>query len=64
MYLAGFGDDAWYEITDPVTEPFSSYPTNGLAEAVANGTALSLAGHACRTLRLEVGVLEAGVEEV
>lgn len=32
-------------------EPFSSYPTNGLAEAVDNGTALEFAPGAARTLR-------------
>lgn len=97
VYLTGFGDDAWYEITGPAEdlglrvrwdgailpylwlwqecgawtdypwwgmtyvtglEPFSSYPTNGLADAVANGTALSLDAHAHRTLWLETGVKE------
>jgi len=81
VYLTGFPEDAWYEVTCRNTglrvgwdarvmpylwfwqefhgtadypwygrhwniglEPFSSYPTNGLADAVANGTALALAG--------------------
>lgn len=39
-------------------EPFSSYPTNGLAEAAANGTALRLPGGARRELTLEVTVLD------
>jgi hypothetical protein len=43
-------------------EPFSSYPTDGLAAAVANGTALRLAGGARRTLRLAARVREDGHE--
>jgi hypothetical protein len=97
VYLAGFEEDAWYEITDPgrrlglrvrwdggvlpylwlwqesgatadypwwgqarVTglEPFSSYPTNGLAEAVANGTALCLPGNGRRELTMEITVVD------
>lgn len=39
-------------------EPFSSYPTDGLATAVANGSALRLAGGAQRRLRLAATVWE------
>lgn len=39
-------------------EPFSSYPTNGLAEAVANGTALRLGGGESRSLWLTASVIE------
>jgi hypothetical protein len=39
-------------------EPFSSYPTNGLAAAVANGTALRLAGGERKRLRLAATVQE------
>lgn len=38
-------------------EPFSSMPTNGLAEAVANGTALTLGPHETKVLRLRAEVL-------
>ncbi len=43
-------------------EPMSSYPTNGLAEAIANGTALSLAPRASRQTwyRVEVRNDEGG----
>jgi hypothetical protein len=96
-YLAGFGERAWYEISDPALglglrvrwdgnvlpylwlwqesgatvdypwwgearvtglEPFSSYPTSGLAEASANGTALRLGGHARRELTMEITVID------
>jgi hypothetical protein len=43
-------------------EPFSSYPTDGLVAAVANGTALQLAGGERRTLRLAARVLGDGDE--
>jgi hypothetical protein len=39
-------------------EPFSSYPTDGLATAVANGTALRLAAGGRRRLRLTARPLE------
>jgi hypothetical protein len=39
-------------------EPFSSYPTDGLAAAVANGTALRLAAGGRRRLRLSARLLE------
>jgi hypothetical protein len=39
-------------------EPFSSYPTDGLAAAVANGTALRLAAGGRRRLRLAARLLE------
>lgn len=39
-------------------EPFSSYPTNGLAEAVANGTALTLGPRERRAFWLRAGVVE------
>jgi hypothetical protein len=97
VYLAGFGEHAWYEITDPALglglrvgwdggvlpylwlwqesgatadypwwgqaqvtglEPFSSYPTSGLAAAAANGTALRLPGHARRELSVEITVVD------
>jgi hypothetical protein len=38
-------------------EPFSSYPTNGLAGAVANGTALELAPHEEKALWWSIGVV-------
>jgi hypothetical protein len=38
-------------------EPFSSYPTNGLADAVANGSALVLEPHATKELRWSIGVV-------
>jgi hypothetical protein len=41
-------------------EPFSSYPTNGLAEAVANGTALELAPGERRTFSLSAQVVADG----
>lgn len=39
-------------------EPFAGYPTDGLAAAVDNGTALRLEPHATRALRLRAGVFE------
>jgi hypothetical protein len=42
-------------------EPFSSYPTDGLAEAEANGTALAMAGGAERRLWWRVSMLEVEV---
>ncbi len=42
-------------------EPFSSHPTDGLAEAVANGTALRLAARAERTLAWSARVLPDGL---
>jgi hypothetical protein len=39
-------------------EPFSSYPTNGLAEAVANGTALELAPRGRRDFWLTATVVD------
>jgi hypothetical protein len=39
-------------------EPFSSYPTNGLAEAVANGTALELGPHEERGFSLTAEVVD------
>jgi hypothetical protein len=41
-------------------EPFSSYPTNGLAEAVANGTALELAPREQCTFSLSARVVAGG----
>jgi hypothetical protein len=41
-------------------EPFSSYPTLGLAEAVANGTALELAGGGRREFSLSVEAIADG----
>jgi hypothetical protein len=41
-------------------EPFSSYPTNGLAEAVANGTALELAPGERRAFSLSAEVVTGG----
>jgi hypothetical protein len=38
-------------------EPFSSYPTNGLPEAVRNGSALTLGPHAARSLNWSIEVL-------
>ena len=38
-------------------EPFTSYPTNGLAEAVANGTALTLGPRATRKFSLSAEVI-------
>jgi hypothetical protein len=42
-------------------EPFSSYPTSGLAEAVANGTALTVPGGGEQRLSWQVKVLDAEV---
>lgn len=39
-------------------EPFSSQPTNGLAEAVANGTAMTLPPHGITRLWLKATVIE------
>jgi hypothetical protein len=39
-------------------EPFSSYPTNGLADAVSNGSALFFNGYEEKTNHLEFKVLE------
>jgi hypothetical protein len=41
-------------------EPFSSYPSNGLPEAVENGTALSLGPREQRTFWLRATVVESG----
>lgn len=43
-------------------EPFSSHPTNGLAEAVRNGTALQLAGGEKRTLTLAATVVSGSTD--
>jgi len=43
-------------------EPFSSFPTNGLEEAVDNGTALSIAPREKRRFSLRTVVLEGGQE--
>jgi Domain of unknown function (DUF4432) len=40
-------------------EPFSSYPTNGLAEAVANGSALHVGGAATVQAETRIEVIEA-----
>lgn len=42
-------------------EPFAGYPTDGLAAAVANGTALTLEPHARRSLWLRAAVIEEGL---
>jgi hypothetical protein len=42
-------------------EPFSSYPTNGLAETVANGTALVLPPGGGRELWWRVGIVDTEV---
>jgi hypothetical protein len=39
-------------------EPFTSYPTNGLAEAVANGTALELPPRGRRDFWLTATVID------
>jgi hypothetical protein len=39
-------------------EPFSSFPTNGLREAVDNGTALSITAREERRFSLRVEVIE------
>ncbi len=41
-------------------EPFSSFPTNGLKEAVDNGTALSLGAREKRSFSLRAEVFEGG----
>ncbi len=41
-------------------EPFPSYPTNGLAEAVENGTALFIGPREERRFELTAGVFEVG----
>jgi hypothetical protein len=40
-------------------EPFTSYPTNGLAEAVANGSALTVAGATTVQSHTQIDVIEA-----
>jgi len=94
VYLSGFPEQAWYEVTcrgaglrvgwdarvmpylwfwqefratadypwygrhwNVGLEPLSSYPTNGLADAVANGTALELAAGAQRSFSLFAEVM-------
>ncbi|MEU6723380.1 DUF4432 family protein [Nonomuraea wenchangensis] len=93
VYLTGFGDTGWYEISENIgmrvewdatllpylwmwqelgastgypwwgrvytvgLEPFSSLPTDGLAAAVANGTALALGPHETKRLRMRAEVL-------
>lgn len=63
-YWQEFGASAgypWYGRPYAVgLEPFSSYPTNGLAEAVANGTALALGPRARRDFWLEARVANPG----
>lgn len=44
-------------------EPSSSYPTNGIAEAVANGSALRLAPHAELTLAWSARILPDGLAD-
>ena len=39
-------------------EPFAGYPTNGLPEAVANGSALALDGHEQRELAWSIGMVD------
>jgi hypothetical protein len=41
-------------------EPFSSYPTNGLAEAVENGSALTFGPREKRHFWLRAGIVEVG----
>lgn len=48
----------WGEAYVVGLEPFSSIPTNGLAEAVENGSALRVPAGGCRTLWLRATVLE------
>lgn len=49
----------WYGRTWTIgLEPFSSYPTNGLADAVANGTALTLEGGESREFWLGMTVID------
>ena len=45
-------------------EPFSSYPTNGIEEAIENGTALHLGNHEQFHFSLRVGVFEGERERV
>jgi hypothetical protein len=47
----------WGRVYTLGLEPFSSYPTNGLAEAVANGTALDYPAGARKTLEWSVTAL-------
>jgi galactose mutarotase-like enzyme len=42
-------------------EPFSSYPTNGIAEAVENGTALGFGPHEEKRLSMYISVLEGSI---
>ena len=48
----------WGRLRTVGLEPFSSYPTDGLAEAVRNGSALRLAPREARTFDLTASVLE------
>ena len=41
-------------------EPFSSFPTNGLEEAVDNGTSIALGARERRRFSLQAGVFESG----
>lgn len=68
VYLTGFPQPAcatagypWYGRHWNIgLEPFSSYPTNGLAEAVANGTALELSPGEERAFSLSAEVIARG----
>ncbi|MFD0469071.1 hypothetical protein ACFQ0B_12700 [Nonomuraea thailandensis] len=93
VYLTGFGEEGWYEISGDIgmrvewdatvlpylwmwhelgastgypwwgraytvgLEPFAGMPTDGLAAAVANGTALVLDPHETKVARLRAEVL-------
>ena len=57
--FGGTVDYPWYGRNYNIgLEPFSSYPTNGLAEAVRNRTALTLAPHQTRDLAMRIQVLD------
>ncbi|MFC7591718.1 hypothetical protein ACFQYP_54445 [Nonomuraea antimicrobica] len=54
---ASTGHPWWGRVYTVGLEPFSSMPTDGLAAAVANGTALVLDPHETKVLRLRAEVL-------
>ncbi|HEY3502411.1 MAG TPA: DUF4432 family protein [Actinocatenispora sp.] len=52
------GHPWWGRVYVVGLEPFSSYPTNGLAEAVDNGSAIEFAPGDCRSYEWSVGLVD------